>query len=239
MTGRLAAADPDGATAVADRDEVARVRDVYRRRCDADRYNELRVDNVLAGAVRRAAWGSRLLAAGQPLGRVLEVGVGRGAVLRWAIEAGARGAVGVDVLPERLADARAAGTSLPCVLSTGTALPFAAASFDAVVCSTLFSSILDEQVRVRVAAEIARVLRPGGAVLWFDLARDNPRNPAVRRVGRPALRRLFPGFALDVGSAVLAPPLARALAPRWRLIAALEAVPPLRTHLAGLLWAPA
>jgi len=115
-------------------------------------------------------------------------------------------------------------------------MPWADATFRLVICSTVFTSILDDAVRHRVAREIVRVLAPGGALLWYDFAVNNPRNPHVRKVSRPELGRLFPELAGRVRRVTLAPPLARWIAPRsWVAATALEALPFLRTHLLGVL----
>ena len=73
---------------------------------------------------------------------------------------------------------------------------------------------------------------PGGAVLWYDFAFNNPKNPDVRGVRRGRIRELFPHGEHRCQRITLAPPLARMLT---RLSPALytvaNAVPLLRTHL--------
>ncbi len=87
-----------------------------------------------------------------------------------------------------------------------------------------------------MAREITRVLTPGGALLWYDFAVNNPRNPNVRKVGREELRALFPELRGRIRSATLAPPLTRMVAPRsWVAATLLEALPPLHTHLLAVL----
>jgi hypothetical protein len=104
------------------------------------------------------------------------------------------------------------------------------------IASTLFTSILDPEVRRRVAGEIVRVLAPGGALLWYDFAVNNPANPNVRRVTRRELARLFPSLSGPIRSVTLLPILARAVAPRcWTIATLLEAIPFLRTHLVAVL----
>ncbi|WP_240641087.1 class I SAM-dependent methyltransferase [Nocardioides ferulae] len=94
---------------------------------------------------------------------VLEVGSGAGQCSRWIRTQGGR-AVGLDLSHRQLQHARrldlSTGVSVPSVLGTATALPFAAASFDVVFSSfgaLQFVSDIDVAV-----AETARVLRPGG-----------------------------------------------------------------------------
>ncbi len=118
-------------------------------------------------------------------------------------------------------------------------LPWESNRFRLVIASTLFTSLLDQGVRQRAADEITRVLAKGGALLWYDLAVNNPRNPAVRKVSRQELRQLFPRLAGEIRSVTLAPPLARLVAPRsWVLATLMEAIPLLRTHLLAVLVKP-
>jgi hypothetical protein len=80
------------------------------------------------------------------------------------------------------------------------------------------------------------VLRPDGAILWYDLRVDNPRNPNVRGVRGAEIRALFPDFRLRLRRVTLAPPHARRLVPRsWLLAGLLERFVVLNTHYLGLL----
>jgi ubiquinone/menaquinone biosynthesis C-methylase UbiE len=97
--------------------------------------------------------------------RALDVGTGAGA-LALALAPLVREVVGVDVVPELLAEARArAPANLTLVEADGRALPFEAGSFD-LVCSarTLHHTTRPELV----VAEMNRVLRPGGTMLVAD-----------------------------------------------------------------------
>lgn len=163
---------------------------------------------------------------------VLDVGCGDGAFLRRLVTWGAdpQKLTGVDLLPERVAASRRIDPSLKVHQADASKLPFRDASFDLVFQHTVFSSILDQGMRQRVAAEMERVLRPGGLVVSYDfrVARDR-RNTRPLRVAE--LMALFPGFAADARRVTLVPPLARALAGRsWLLCTLLEAIPLLRTH---------
>ena len=138
---------------------------------------------------------------------------------------------GIDLVPERVEKARARLGGADIREGDASELPFEEGAFDVVLQSMMFSSILDASVKRRAAAEMARVLAPGGLVLWYDFFVNNPRNPNVRGVGRREVEELFPGFDLRWRRVTLAPPLVRALAPRLRPLAgALQGLRVLNTH---------
>ena len=173
---------------------------------------------------------------------MLEVGCGAGQWLRDLVRWGAApGRLhGVDLLGDRLAEAReSCAPAVGLAQASATELPYPSARFDLVLQSTVFTSILDPAVRRAAAAEMLRVLRSGGAVLWYDYYYDNPRNPDVRRVGRGELASLFPGCSLAIERVTLAPPLTRMLAGHAALLCqALSRLPWLRTHYLGLIRKP-
>ncbi|HYC33667.1 MAG TPA: class I SAM-dependent methyltransferase [Gemmatimonadales bacterium] len=218
--------------------ETERVRRAYARRPARDeRYSWLQPahqylmqqrDRAVLAALRRHG-----LLALEGL-RVLEIGCGDGNWLRDLVRWGAspERLAGVDLLRDRLREAARKGPpGSGLALALGNELPFSDATFDLVIQSTVFTSILDGGLRARVAVEMLRVLRPGGHVLWYDFHVNNPRNPDVRAVGRAELRALFPGCDVDARRVTLAPPLARRIAGwSWLACRLLEAVPLLRTH---------
>jgi hypothetical protein len=90
-----------------------------------------------------------------------------------------------------------------------------------------------------VAQEVSRVLKPGGAVVWYDFIYNNPKNPQVRGLRLSAIRDLFPDFHFIMRKVTLFPPLARRLGPLTSVLyPALAAIPCLRTHYLGLLHKP-
>jgi SAM-dependent methyltransferase len=94
---------------------------------------------------------------------VLEVGSGAGQCSRWVRAQGGR-PVGLDLSFRQLQHSRriddATGVTVPSVLGTATALPFAEASFDVVFCS--FGALQFVRDIDHALAEVARVLRPAG-----------------------------------------------------------------------------
>ncbi len=168
--------------------------------------------------------------------RVLDAGCGRGQWLADLETWGARRAdlAGVDLVPERVEESSARLPGADIRRADATGLPFGDASFDLVLQSMMFSSILDEDVRRAAAAEMARVLAPGGLVLWYDFFVNSPGNPSVRGIRRGEVAELFPGFSIRWRRTTLAPPLVRLLAPRaWPLASALQALTLLNTHAVG------
>jgi ubiquinone/menaquinone biosynthesis C-methylase UbiE len=170
---------------------------------------------------------------------ILEVGCGSGKVLQQLVRMGADAGrcVGVDLLPERIAVARVALPQARFVCANAERLEFSHASFDFAVASTLFSSLWT--IDATVASEMARVLKPGGSIIYYDSRYDNPGNRHVHGLTIPYLRRLFPGFEFRLRSVTLVPAVARRLG--WhadRIYRALVTLPPLRTHYVGLLRKP-
>ena len=164
--------------------------------------------------------------------------MGTGAILQWAIGVGASPAIGVDVLHERVVSVPHSTVGGVGVVADGQRLPLGDGVADTVLCATLFSSLLDDEIAEALAMEIARVLRSGGLLLFYDFMRPNPGNPDVRAVPEPMVRRWFPYFEVDLHRVTLAPPLARRLLRHSNLARLAESVRPLRTHLAGALVKP-
>lgn len=170
---------------------------------------------------------------------ILEIGCGTGHWLREFVKWGARprDVVGMDLLADRV-DAAKARCAPGVRLFTGSAasLPLPDARFDVVAQFTVFTSILDPDLKRRVAAEMRRVAKPDGLMLWYDFSFDNPGNPDVRGIRATEIRKLFPGCSVTLRRVTLAPPVTRRVAPRsWLVCTLLDAIPLLRTHYLGLI----
>ncbi len=166
--------------------------------------------------------------------RLLEVGCGFGKnllnFLRWGFSP--ENLVGNELLEDRY---RVARRLLPpevrIVPGDATEMEFPAGSFDIVLQSIVFTSILDDAFQQRLAELMWYWTAPGGGVLWYDFMYDNPRNADVRGVPLRRIRQLFPQGRIRWRRVALAPPLAR-LAVRIHplLYHVLGAIPWLRTH---------
>jgi ubiquinone/menaquinone biosynthesis C-methylase UbiE len=165
--------------------------------------------------------------------RALDVGCGGGWWLRTLLRWGARAEhlAGIDLLDEAVAAARRVHPDLRVEQGSAERLPFPDRAFDLVSQFTVFSSVLDGEMRRRMAGEMLRVLRPGGILLSYDFTL-NPRNPDTTGITRAELASLFAGCRVRARRVTLAPPLARMVVPRsWIAAEVLERVPVLRSHL--------
>jgi ubiquinone/menaquinone biosynthesis C-methylase UbiE len=160
------------------------------------RFNRLTplFDLVAALAVRDRAIKRRVIAcAGIADGEdVLDVGCGTGTLAVAAARAAPGVTVtGLDADPSILARARkkAAAADLEIGFDHGrsTSLPYPDASFDLVL-STLFFHHLPDDAKHQTAAELVRVLRPGGRVVVGDLGR--PQDPLMRIAVRATVQML-------------------------------------------------
>jgi SAM-dependent methyltransferase len=171
--------------------------------------------------------------------KILEVGCGTGQWLRDFVKWGARpeNVTGVDLLPERVSRARhlcPPAVRIQC--ASAAQLPFSNERFDLVLQSTVFTSILDPDLKRRVASEMMRVVKPDGLILWYDYHVNNPWNNDVRGVKRREIYQLFPNCRIKLERITLLPHLARLLAPYSYLgCYLLEKLPPLCTHYLGII----
>lgn len=229
-------------------DEITRIRQEYQRRercIPADFYSVSRPANLFAEQ-QLHRWLLRVLAregllplAGK---RILDVGCGEGQRLVDLVHWGAAPSdlAGIDLLEQRVARATrrfhgGGGPDSPD-LRVGDAahLPWADATFDVIIQTTVFTSIVDAGLKAAAAAEILRVLKPGGVVIWYDFLFNNPRNPHVRGIGAREIRALFAGCRVWLTRITLAPPLARRLVPlSWIGALVLERLSILNTHYLG------
>lgn len=224
--------------------EKIRIEREYRRReteVDADLYAPWQPAESFILAERKSSAAFLLHQAGKfPCAGVscLEIGYGKLGWLADLISWGLRETDlhGIELDEKRARQAKNALPNADLRIGDATLLPWKNVSFEIVVASTVFSSILDSEVRKLIAVEINRVLMSGGVLIWYDLAVNNPRNPNVRGISAKELRRLFPTLGGTIKSVTLAPPIARIVAPHSRTLTAMfGAIPFLRTHLLAVL----
>lgn len=223
--------------------EEARIHEVYAKRQTADpRYSWFSPGHLFLLQERER----RLLVLLQHHGyadlaskKILEIGCGNGFWLGEFIKWGARpeNITGVELLADRVARAKQVcpkAVTIEC--GSAAQLPYPSATFDLILQSTVFTSILNACMKQQIATEMLRVLKNDGLIVWYDFHINNPWNPDVRGVKKPEITRLFPHCQVRLQRVTLAPPLVRVLAPHaWVVCELLTKIPLLCTHYLGVI----
>jgi len=101
--------------------------------------------------------------------------------------------------------------------------------FDIVFQSTVFTSILDSDFKQKLADKMWSLVKPGGMVLWYDFAFDNPSNKDVKGVKKAEIEKLFKEAKnIKFYKTTLAPPIGRRVKKFYPFF---NLFPFLRTHL--------
>jgi len=171
--------------------------------------------------------------------KILDVGCGAGGELLNFVRYGAiqTNLSGVDILPDRVERAKKSlpAADIACV-NAAEGLPWPDSTFDIVSQFTVFTSILEQKIKEQVAAEMRRVLKPGGMLLWYDFLYDSPGNRDVRGIKKAEIEKLFPGFSIQLSKITLAPPITRMVSPYSTILCSfLEKFRLFNTHYLGLM----
>jgi SAM-dependent methyltransferase len=207
--------------------ETERIKAAYGRRQCGDLYSWFSPAHLFIMQSRERQVLNLLKSSGLvPLGeqKILEVGCETGYWLGEFIKWGARpeNLTGIDLLFEPLVTARAIQAPRVGLAQANAAyLPFTTSTYDLVLQSLLFTSILEPVMKQAVAEEMLRVLKPRGFILWYDYHVNNPWNPDVQGVKKTEIYRLFPGCRVKLQRIILAPPLTRLLTPYSLLLCSL------------------
>jgi ubiquinone/menaquinone biosynthesis C-methylase UbiE len=167
------------------------------------------------------------------------VGCGTGYFLHRLQDYGAGECHGIDLVEERIDEGRKRYPTLQLAAGSATDLPFADGTFDLVTQFTCLSSIIDDDVRLRVSREMGRVAA-GGAVLSVDIRRrprrtskGRPKPTPTVAIDRRELVRLF-GEPTILRRTALAFEIAEITGKLPLITDLLASLPPLQSHLIGL-----
>lgn len=164
--------------------------------------------------------------------RILDVGSGNGNMLRQFMQWGAKpeNLAGIELRQEPVDLALRLNPNIDIRCASATELPWQGGSFDLVSQHTVFSSILDWNMKKKIASEMMRVLKPGGLILWYDFWL-NPVNPQTQGIRPAEIKSLFPDCRYEFERITLAPPIARRLVPlSWGGSLFLESLKIFNTH---------
>lgn len=142
----------------------------------------------------------------------LDVGCGSGHLLQRLVFWGAKpeNLFGVDLMENRIKIAKKNSSHhITFYCSDAQELPFANENFDFVFTFTVFTSILTETVKRRIAKEMLRVLKPDGAIIWYDfyphpflrnvtkIFRKSESLYNAKPIGKKEIKKLFPGCSIS------------------------------------------
>lgn len=106
-------------------------------------------------------------------------------------------------------------------------------TFDIVLQSTVFTSILDSDFKKKLAENLLTMVKPGGIVLWYDFMFDNPKNKSVKGINKKEIKTLFSDSKkIDFYKVTLAPPIGRRF---QKLYSFLNSFSFLRTHVVAVI----
>lgn len=168
--------------------------------------------------------------------KILDVGCGDGRWLRRMVEYDARpeDVVGVDISDARFPIAAAKNPQVELLRIDEGPYPFEDGRFDLAIQSVCFSSIPGKALREHAAAEMRRVLRPGGYVFWWDLPRTT--SPTDRGTALdPADYFDWPMRRLEVGPRQLPSETLRPFRGRGVIAPLLDRLSHPPTHTAALI----
>jgi len=169
---------------------------------------------------------------------ILDVGCGKGGVLRDFIKYGAKpeNCFGIDLLEDRIKEAKILSPNIKFRRGNAENMPYYDKSFDIILSFTLFSSILDNNMKKNIANEMLRVLKQDGIIIWYDYWISKHTNSDVKGVGKKEIKKLFSDCKIHIKRITVAPPLVRLIAPySYLLCYILEQIPLLKTHYLAII----
>lgn len=125
---------------------------------------------------------------------ILDVGSGGGTNIAWLIELGADPArcTGIDLLPQRVATARA---RLPNVrwLAGDVTTATVGGPFDWVMLVAVLSSVTNAELKRRIVERCFSLLKPGGVLFFYDLMtrREDPGTGDYKKLGYSEMQAYF------------------------------------------------
>lgn len=106
--------------------------------------------------------------------------------------------------------------------------------FDVVFQSTVFTSVLDADLKQKLANKMLEMVKSEGIILWYDFMYDNPRNKHVRGIKKNEIKKLFvKSMDIQFFKVTLAPPISRRFYKLYHIINTF--FPFLRTHVIAVI----
>ncbi len=150
--------------------------------------------------------------------KILEIGAGSGGNISFFKELGipAENIYANELLSDRVEQLKQNHPDIHIL--SGDACEITENNFDIIFQSTVFTSILDEAFREKLANKMWSLLKMKGIILWYDFIYNNPKNPDVKKVSKKDLMKLFPKEDLIFSKKVtLAPPIGRRVGKAYQI----------------------
>ncbi|PCH86730.1 MAG: SAM-dependent methyltransferase [Flavobacteriales bacterium] len=164
--------------------------------------------------------------------QMIEIGAGYGGNLWLFRELGIpwEGIWANELLPDRVEAIRKNLPELKNIEEGDACVLNHPAKFDLIFLSTVLTSILDMDFKLKLCQKVLEMTKPGGKILIYDFIYDNPGNTSVKGVARRELIKLFEGAAnIEFYKTTLAPPIGKRIGGLYPFFNSL--FPFLRTHL--------
>jgi len=161
----------------------------------------------------------------------MEIGAGTGKNLHFFLQQGFRpeNIWANELLEDRFEILQSDFPHIHCEPGDASALPYEK-KFDIVLQSTVFTSILDDTFKKKLAIKLLTMTKPGGFILWYDFVYNNPNNKDVKGIPKKEIKTLFPNTtSIEFRKVTLAPPIGRQVKKLYNLANGL--FPFLRTHV--------
>lgn len=166
--------------------------------------------------------------------KILEVGAGFGGNLNFFYQMGIPYAniFANELMEDRLLQLKA-NFPLVTVIEGNAAEIKLDQKFDIVFQSTVFTSILSDNLRTALSEKVWNLVSDKGIVLWYDFIYNNPGNKNVKKVTEKEIKLLFPKASkYEFHKVTLAPPIGRKVGKLYTFFSKFKF---LRTHLIAVI----
>ncbi len=199
--------------------EIERIENIYEKYLDDERFNQKwSLDNEGNKQIEREKFNlvnSFVISTYEELNnlKVIEIGCSSGNMIDTLKRVGIKdkNIFGIDIRSERLKLTKRKYPHSNIITMNATNITFENDTFDFITVFTLFSSIINPDIRKSIAKEIIRILKPGGFILFYDVRYNNPFNKNLVAIRIREIKRLFPKMQFKVDRVTILPPLVRML----------------------------
>lgn len=127
------------------------------------------------------------------LAKVLDVGCGAGGSIINFLKLGFNPSkiYGIDILENRISSAQKQFQNINWICADASNMNFSDNEFDIVFESTMFVSLVDENLSKKIANEMIRVIKPGGYIILVDWRYSKPNEHNYKALSKKRVLKLF------------------------------------------------